>query len=360
MSERMTPLVKDWGIPCRVWPFSRNDTVILSLATGRPHAKKRCELYSSANGLDWEKIGDFHAADTRQSTTGQPFITSHGTMLVPVWDVDFYTQGKTFFSIHRCGRDEDRFEKVFEDENGTYANHFMENAAGESVYLGVGVKGGGAEGKIGFTPGSGYILRSSDDGRRFEKVLTYSRPCSLYQGFQVGNGDILFTTRGQKSLVNVSRNTELAVGEATRCVAYIREWDCFVMTGNSCILLSTDAVQWSRVAFPLTGYALRYPTWVGGKVLFTAVGWRSLLVAYDSGRWFLVRDLTRETCSTFARMALFKDMLLCGSEFDGKLVIIPATAVESDRRKIGRLSGFTDKIAGRVFRAISRRSRMKL
>jgi len=353
-------LARDWGVPCRVWPFARGDNVLLSVAAGRPHDMKRCEVLVSRDGSSWEVAGEFFTGDHRQSTTGQPFLTSMGTILVPVWDVDFYTHGRTYFSIQRRGAAESRFEKVYEDTDGTYANHFLETEGGAEVFIGVGVKGGGAEGKVRFTPGSGYILRSKDDGRTFEEVLRYDKPCSLYQGVQTRNGGVFWSTRGQKSLIDLERGTEVAVGDATRCLAFVEALDTFVMTSNSAIFLSSDAADWRKVPFPLPGYALRYPTMVGGRLLFTAVGWRSLLVAYEGGRWFLVNELSGATRSTFARMARFKDVVLCGSEFDGKLLKFSAVDLAGMGRRIGRLSGLVDKVASRVNRSITRRSRMLL
>lgn len=356
----MQPLSRDWGVPCRVWPFARGDNVVLSVAAGRPHDRKKCELLSSRDGSDWVVAGEFLTADHRQSTTGQPFLTSRGSILVPVWDVDFYTHGRTYFCIQRRGAEGSRFEKVYEDTDGTYANHFLETAGGAAVFIGVGVKGGGAEGKVGFTPGSGYVLRSTDDGRTFERVLRYDKPCSLYQGVQTRNGGVLWSTRGQRSLIDLGSGTETAVGDATRCLAFVEPLDTFVMTSDSAIFVSSDAADWRKVPFPLPGYALRYPTLVGGRLLFTAVGWRSLLVAYEGGRWFLVKDLSGATRSTFARMALFKGVVLCGSEFDGKLLKFSVRDLAEGGKRIGRISGFVDKVASRVNRSITRRSRMLL
>lgn len=357
-----SPLSADWGVPCRVWPFARGNHAVLSVAAGRPHHRKKCEILVSRDGSFWETAGEFFTGDERQSTTGQPFMTSRGTVLVPVWDVDFYTHGRTYFCIRRRGPEQRGFEKVYEDTDGTYANHFLETAGGAAVFIGVGVEGGGAEGKVGFTPGSGYILRSMDDGRTFERVLRYNKPCSLYQGVQTRNGSVLWSTRGQKSLIDLETGTETLLDDATRCVAFVEALDTFVVTSNSAIFLSPDAACWRKVPFPLPGYALRYPTLVGGRLLFTAVGWRSLLVAYgyEGGTWFLVKELTGVTRSTFARMALFKDVVLCGSEFDGKLLKLPVRDLAEGGKRIGRISGFVDKIMSRVHRSITRRSRMLL
>lgn len=361
VGTRTLPLpALDVGVPARVWPYARSGAAVLSIATGRPHARRLCEVHTSAGDDEWKKVGEFSGQDPRQSTTGQPFLTSRGTILVPVWDVDFYTHGRTYFCIQRRGAEGSRFEKVYEDTDGTYANHFLETAGGAGVFIGVGVKGGGAEGKVGFTPGSGYILGSTDDGRTFERVLRYDKPCSLYQGVQTRGGSVLWSTRGQKSLIDLESGTETALGDATRCVAFVEALDTFVMTSNSAIFLSADAADWRKVPFPLPGYALRYPTLVGGRLLFTAVGWRSLLVAYEGGKWLLVKELSGATRSTFARMALFKDVVLCGSEFDGKLFRFSVRDLAEGGRRIGRLSGLVDKVASRVNRSITRRSRMLL
>lgn len=327
-------IVWNFGRPWRVWPFSDGKRLLVTLATGRPGGPKRCEVYCSQNGVTWDLKRQFFPKNPRATSTGQPFITSSGVFLVPVWDVEYYSEGKNYFGIYRSDDGGESWELVFEDPNGTYANHFFESPDGSCLYIGVGSGGGGKEGDISFRPGGSYLLQSSDEGRTWSKCLIYDKPCSLYQGVATNAGEVFLTTREQKVLLRgfpgLSDFQEIHIGNYTRCISYIKDLNKYVISSNSSIFVSNDCIHWSVKKMPMVSLYLRYPTFAGGLLYFTAVGRKSIVVATDLRDWYLINDFSNITSSSFARMALFKNQIFCGSEFDGLLACF-STGTEKKR-----------------------------
>jgi hypothetical protein len=350
--DALMDVLWNFGRPYRVWPYSNGKRMLVTLATSRPTRSPKCEVYGSENGGTRDLLCCFLDYNPRASSTGQPFITSSNVFLVPVWDVEYYTQGRCYFGIYRSEDGGAKWTLVFEDDNSTYANHFFESPDGSCLYIGVGLHGGGKEGRIGYTPEAGYLLQSTDHGRTWARCFVYDKPCSLYQGLVRDSGEVFVTTREQKALLRytpaLQRWDEVPLGGSTRCISYITALRMYVVSSDSSIFMSPDCTNWTELPIPIGGLYLRYPTYLDGLVHFTAVGHKSIVVATDLKYWYEMHNLSRVTSSTFARMALFKAQLYCGSELDGLLVRLPP---ETRKKRMT----FLHKLRGGVETRIRRR-----
>ena len=317
------------GMPWRIWPFAAGNRLLVSVATGRPGGPKGNVLFASADGVKFAPIVDLMGCDPRATTTGQPFLTSRGTILVPAWDVDFYDKGATYCSIFRSGDGGSTWDKVFEDEDGTYANHFFESADGKHLFIGVGRGGGGRDGVIRFTPASSYLLKSKDDGRSWFTVLEYDKPSSLYQGVALTDDLVYVTTREQRSLVRLAMPSgawrEESFRTMTRCVEYVPELQRFVISGDGCIYTSTDTEAWERIIAPVRG-PLRYPFFCDGMVYVATAQFPFSVLATDFKRWYMVHDFSRVVTSPVTRVAVLGDHIYTGSEFEGYFLKSPLPA----------------------------------
>ena len=341
------------GEPWRIWPFATADKVLVSVATGRPNNVKKCNLFLSSDGVEFKQIADFVKENSRASTTGQPFINSGGTMLVPVWDVDYYDMGATYAAIYRSDDNGKTWTKVFEDPEGTYANHFFESPDGEHLFIGIGRHGGGKNGVVGFSPASGYLLYSNDDGRSWSTFFEFKKRSALYQGIVLDNDSIAVTTREQKSLIRASLSSrkwhEEPLGHSTRCITYIEELRRFVISTDSAILVSCDTRNWSVIKSPVTG-PLRYPMFRDGLIHLACAGCRPCIVATDLKHWYMIEDFSTLTEKPVTRMAFFGDAIYNGSEFEGYFVV---SLPHSRRRKLG----ICDMASSRIKNLLNKRNR---
>ena len=319
--------VLNYGKYYRIWPYvdvNRNDLYV-SVGLARPFGKPLCILLMSKDyGESWSKIADFHSMDKRNTTTGQPFVTNERLIFVPVWSASFYTHGNTWIAIYKSEEHGTSWKKVYEDTRGTYGKHFFQSSTDGTLYIGVGVGGGGSKGRISSTPAKSYLLKSTDLGKTWRKVLKVDYPTSLYSGATLDE-TILVAARERKSVFRSVDGgdswTETYVGKSARNVSYIKELQKFVMTSDSCIFVSNDGLTWVQVYSRMKGLILRYPTLYKGRIYMTSVGWRSHVISTDLNKWYITFDATKVTGSNlFARMAMVDDYVFLGNETNGALL----------------------------------------
>ncbi len=319
--------ILNYGKYYRIWPHvdvSRNDLYV-SVGLARPFVKPLCKLLVSRDyGKSWKEIADFHSADKRNTTTGQPFVANEGSIFVPVWSAGFYTHGNMWIAIYKGEEYGTSWKKVYEDAGGTYGKHFFQSSTDETLYIGVGVGGGGSNGRISSTPAKSYLLKSTDAGRTWRKVLKVDHPTSLYSGVAFDD-TILVAARERKSVfrsVDGGKSwTETSVGKSARNISYIQELGKFVITSDSCIFVSKDGLTWVRLNSRMKGLILRYPLLYKGRIYMTGVGGRSCVISTDLTKWYITFDATEVTGSNlFARMALVDDYVFLGNEMNGVLL----------------------------------------
>lgn len=317
----------NYGKHHRIWPFVdlKRRELYVSVALVRPYSEPICKLFVSPDyGESWSEVADFHLLDKRNTTTGQPFVTDRGAIYVPTWSAGFYTHGETWFAIYKSADQGSVWKKVYEDTKSTYGKHFFENSAECSLFLGVGVGGGGTDSKIASTPAKSYLLKSIDAGETWTKVLDVNYPTAIYSGTAAKNQTILVAAREKKSVFRSVDGgcswTEVTLGNTARNVSYIKELNEFIVTSDNCIFASRDGVTWVKINSPIK-LLLRYPIFRNGKLYMTGVGWRSLVISTDLKKWYVTFDATKFTGSNlFARMAIMNDYIFIGDEMNGMLL----------------------------------------
>lgn len=316
----------DYGKYHRIWPYvdPKRGELYVSVALVRPYSKRICKLLvSQDDGKSWNDIADFHSLDRRNTTSGQPFVTSQGTILATTWSAGFYTHGEMWFAIYGSKDRGTTWEKVYEDPMGTYGKHFFEDSADGSLYIGVGVGGGGVNGKVSSKPSKSYLLKSTDAGETWTKVLHINYPTAIYDG-TAKDQTILVTAREKKSVfksMNGGRSwIETALGRTARNISNVKELNKFVVTSNSRLFVSQDGVKWIKINSPIR-LMFRYPIFRNGKLYMTGVGWRSLVISTDFNKWYVIFDATKIAHdSIFARMSLLNNYIFIGDEMNGMLL----------------------------------------
>lgn len=331
-------MLLDYGKYYRIWPYADIDSknLYVSIGLGRPFSKPLCKVLMSKDcGRSWNEIADFHFMDKRNTTTGQPFVTDEGVIFVPVWSASFYTHGGTWFAIYKSEDQGVSWEKVYEDPKGTYANHFFQSPANGCVYIGVGVGGGGSEGRISYRPAQSYLLKSTDLGRTWSKVLTVDYPTALYSGTTVNDKTVLVSAREKKSIFRsvdgCNSWSEIRINNIARSVSYIPELSRFVVTSNSSIFISDDGSKWIRVSAPIKWSSLRYPKLYKRKLYMTGDAGHSYVISTDLNKWYLSFDVTKEIGREgFARMTMINDYMFLGGELNGFLLRVKLP-IENDK-----------------------------
>lgn len=322
-------MLLNYGKYYRVWPFAdvRHNELYVSIALLRPFVKPICKLLQSKDyGESWNEVGDFYSMDKRNTTTGQPFVTRDGTVLIPVWNAGFYTDGTPWLAIYKSDDFGLSWHKVYKDFEGTYGKHFFQSPNG-NLYIGVGFGGGGSKGRVSSTPRKSYLLKSGNMGKTWRKILHVDYPTSLYSGVALNDKTIIVAAREKKSLF-LSENggktwKEIRLGNTARNISYIEELGKIVVTSNSALFVSNDALEWTRVSAPIKGLMLRYPTWHKNRLYMSGVGWRGYIVSTNLNKWYLSFDITKETGSNLgARIAILNDSIFVGDEANGTLIRI--------------------------------------
>ncbi|RLI44655.1 hypothetical protein DRO69_06885 [Candidatus Bathyarchaeota archaeon] len=323
----------DYGKYCRIWPYidKRTDELYVSVGLARSFKEPLCKLLLSRDyGESWDQIADFQSMDKRNTTTGQPFITAEGVILLPVWNAGFYTHGATWFAIYRSYDHGASWQKVYEDVNGTYANHFFQDISDGSIYIGVGVGGGGTKNRVRYAPTKSYLLKSPDLGTSWQRVLEVDYPTALYGGTAF-NGTVLATAREKKAVFRSvdGGNSwfEIYLGNIARSATYIEELEKTVISSNSSIFVSSDSSSWIQIKAPIIGLALRYPTFYKGQLYMTGVGYGgSYVISTNLNKWQVIFDEKESSNNNFfARMAIANDYIFLGGELNGVLLRVKAS-----------------------------------
>ena len=323
----------DYGKHCRIWPYINKHTNELYVSVGLARSFKAplCKLLLSRNyGESWDQIADFQSMDKRNTTTGQPFITTEGVIFIPVWNAGFYTRGTTWFAIYRSEDNGSSWKKVYQDIEGTYAKHFFQDTSDGSVYIGVGIGGGGAKNRVRYAPAKSYLLKSTDFGMTWQRVLEVDYPTSLYCGTAF-NGMVLATAREKKAVFRSvdGGNSwfEIYLGNIARSATYVEELEKTVISSNSSIFVSSDGSSWIRIKAPIIGLALRYPTFYKGQLYMTGVGYgSSYVISTNLSKWQVIFDEKERTGNNFfARMAIANDYIFLGGELNGVLFRVKAS-----------------------------------
>ena len=264
-------------------------------------------------------MADFYSINPKNSTTGQPFVTREGIILVPVWDSGFYEFGRTWLAIYRSQDGGLTWREVYSNLTASYGNHFFQGDREDEIYLCSGMGGGGFGGSVSYTPAKGLLLKSSDSGKSWGVCFKVDRPTAIYDGIAFGR-TLLVSARELKSIFRSEDDcenwSEIRLGGAARSVSKIG--GSIIVSSDSAIFISRDDGRtWAKRNSPIRNIVLRYPTAFRDKVLMTGVGWRSLILATDleGNRWGVAFDVTKAVPkSLMARLAIAGDYLFVGDE----------------------------------------------
>ncbi|MDD5016015.1 MAG: hypothetical protein PHW73_13135, partial [Atribacterota bacterium] len=325
--ELVSPRVMvNYGYGYRCWPYTnqRGKTVFtVAHSVAPPTNMLTCKVFIIENFTDVLQIGDLYALDSRNTSTGQPFITLYGSIIVPCWSVRYYDLKTPWFAIYRYSGGV--WIKVYEDINGSYASHIGQDPVTFSLYLGY------------HDPKNfkGRVLKSSDDGVTWSVVydaaetsnndaITYS--CAAY------NNIVIATKRDKKTYVR-SINGGLSWTESAvlptpmRTVNIINDLDLSFITGDNNVYYSRDFfLTYKRIKIQSNGgdWVIRYPIRVGGRLLLDMVTGESVLVIAS-------KDLLHTAVPVFSidgagagasRISGYGDFLFVSSDLNGTLTRI--------------------------------------
>jgi len=328
-----------------VWPFAVSDSEVLAtVSTTRTADPPLCVLLRSRDcGEAWTEIYDF--ADRNGSfTTGQPFSASDGSLLVAIWNAEYYEFGNPGLRIYRSVDRGVTWEVAFEDGDMTYGKHFFAGSREGEFYLCAGIGGGGEGGAVRFTPEAGVLLKSSDHGASWVRCLTIESATSVYDGL-ASSGVVIVTARERRSVFRSVDGgatwEEVRLSGPARSIARVGH-ELIISSDSALFFSSDDGGSWARHACPIPSLFLRYPTFLSEPdwpdescVLVTAVGWRSLLLAYGltRRRWWVARDFISELgAGSFTRLARSGEFLFVGDETAaGIMVRLPLNALSEQK-----------------------------
>ena len=320
--------VLNYGRYHRIWPaLGRENTLYASVSSVRSFVQPICKLLRSEDfGESWIELADFYSMNPKNTTTGQPFTLVDGTLLVSLWDRDFYEFGRTSLAICRSEDGGRSWEETYSNSAATYGNHFFQNGQDGTIYLCAGLGGGGSEGRVSFAPAKGLLLRSRDTGRSWEACLGVDGPTALYDGVVIDD-IVIVSARDRGSVFRSEDNGgtfhEIRFGRATRNVERIG--DNVVVSSDGALFVSCDEGRsWVRKDSPLKNLAMRYPTPIRDKIAVTGVGWRSFVLTTDLRRnkWNVILDATRVAHTRLmARMTVTKDYLFLGDEMETGMLL---------------------------------------
>ena len=358
--QTVVQVLRNYGPRHRVWPFPAPDgSLYITVSSVRTCSPPTCALLRSDDfGESWTLVFDFLAADRRHATTGQPYVSRTGLILVPVWDSGYYEFGRTGLAIYRSGDFGATWDCVYFNAHLTYGKHFFPGSRDGELYLCAGLGGGGAHGKVAFTPHMGVLLHSDDSGLNWDVCFQVESPTALYDG--VVANDILFATARERQSLFQSDNRgrtwcEVRLPRSARSIATVGSR--IAVSSDSAIFVSDNAGHtWTTITCPIRSLVFRYPTGLDDDerhVVMTAVGWRSLLLGTDllEREWWVAADLSRILGAvSLTRLATLGDFLFLGDEgVAGVLIRVPRVAL---RR--GRPLGYAVRSRQVIHRALAR------
>lgn len=334
--DKNMKVLLEYGRFHRIWPNTDDKgNIYASVSAIRSFVKPVCKLFKSNDyGNSWIELADFYSMDPRNTTTGQPFISKEGFIFVPVWDAGYYQFGKTWLTLYRSIDGGNNWEAVYSNPQAIYGKHFFQNNCTNELYLCASIGGGGTKGKVSYAPSKGILLHSKNFGKNWKICLEVSRPTALYDGIAFEN-TILVTARELGSIFRSVDNcvswNEIKLGRAARNISKIKN-EVYVSSDSSLFVSRDNGLSWTERSCPIKNVVLRYPTLFQDKVLMTAVGSRSLILATQLryNKWQVAFDITKIIKTNFmTRLAILKDYLILGDEIEvGTLLRIPLSSIK--------------------------------
>jgi hypothetical protein len=332
LREELAPVrvIVDYGYGYRCWPSTslRGETVF-TVATSVPGTSPLCKVFELEGFSEPVEIGDLYALDSRNTTTGQPFITLDGSILVPCWSVDYYDTKNPWFAIYRYA--DGVWSKVYEDASGSYCSHIGQDPVTRYIYAGY------------HQPATyrSRVIKSTDDGATW--VLVYdnieaSESNAIIYSCAAFKNNVIATKREKRVYIRSSNGggawTESGdLGVRTRSVAIYNDLGLSFIGSDNQLFYSRDyfaTYKRIRIQSGAGFWALRYPIMVGGRLLLSTDDARGSTVILAS------RDLYHTVTPVFSlkggedcfpRISGYGDFLFIGAECYGTLtrITLPKT-----------------------------------
>jgi len=323
-------IIGDYGLYRRVWPFATSRELFFTVGIARPvipSNERALRLYRINTSGNIDLLQILSLQEPRVDTSGQPYFKSGLGLLIPAWNSEFYTIGKTIFVIFKS-YDFNEYKVVYVDEHGSYGNHFFSDVQGTRICIGVGKGWNGKPGRVSYTPRGAYLLCSEDGGDHWSQIYEIKYPTAIYSGVIVD--DIIAFTLRERGAIVVSFNggkhfKEIILGSSARTIIFCRieGSDVAILSSDDALFISEDFINWKRIMLPTKGLSLRYPTVNSPFVIFTGVGNGSWIFKISLDNFNIKDIMAREIYNDIApRLALFNGKLYIGSELYGKLYSI--------------------------------------
>jgi hypothetical protein len=332
LREELAPVrvIVDYGYGYRCWPSTslRGETVF-TVATSVPGEPPVCKVFKLEGFSEPVEIGDLYAFDSRNTTTGQPFITLDGSILVPCWSVDYYATKKPWLAIYRYANG--AWSKVYEDASGSYCSHIAQDHVTRALYTGY------------HQPATyrSRVIKSTDDGATWALVYDNAEVSSsnaIIYSCAAFNNNVIATKRDKHTYIRSSNGggawTESGnLGANMRTVAIYYDLGLSFIGSDNYLFYSRDYfATYKRIRIQSgTGFwAFRYPIRVGGRLLLsTDDGRRSTVILASRDLYHTVTPVfsVESSGSNFPRISGYGDFLFVGSDYYGTLtrITLPKT-----------------------------------
>jgi hypothetical protein len=324
-----TRVIVDYGYGYRCWPFTsaRGETVF-TVATSAVGMSPVCKVFRLDGFSEPVEIGDLYATDSRNTTTGQPFITLDGSVLVPCWSVNYYSTREPWLAIYRYANGV--WSKVYEDASGSYCSYICQDPVTKYIYA------------VYHQPATyaSRVIKSTDDGQTWSIVYNVTESSEINArtySISAYNNNVIATKRDKRTFIRSTNGgstwTESSVLPIpTRSVNILPDLGLSIITSDNYIYYSRDFfATYNRIRIQSGGgyWVFRYPIRVGGWLLLSAVELRETATVI-----FASKDLYHTVAPVFnlrdicnPRLAGYGDYLLIGSERYGTLtrITLPKT-----------------------------------
>jgi len=312
-------LIADHGYGYRAWPYtSLNGETVYTVATSIPGKPPVCKVFGLKEFEKALQIGDLHAFDTRNTSTGQPLITLDNSVLVPVWSVNYYDEKRPWVAIYRF--DGSMWSRVYEDSLGSYASHIGQDRATRAIYVGY------------HQPQTcrSIVLKSVDDGISwsivYDKVDTSEQNAIVYDAAAYDN-KVLVSKRQKTSVLRSIDGgvtwTELCIGSPARSLCMYPELRLTFLTSDYTIYYSRDwGETWKRIRMSLPFRAFRYPIMVGGYLLLSAATYHETVILASKDFYRTVTPVLWLHGAEAPRISGYGNRILIGGErYPGTLIM---------------------------------------